>query len=119
MKGIRGLKKKGRNFGRRSKAICVRRLRHASVQTNVQGSRGGGGLRVEDAVVDVDFVRARGGREGGARDCSQRLKSREPLLNLPGFRERGYIHRAKMPSLSSSKLCALNASDLPLKGVSF
>lgn len=67
-----------------------------------QGDRGE--ERVEDEVVDVDFVGARGGG-GGAGDCSPRLKSREPLLNGELARiSRAWIY-SKMPSLSSSKLC--------------
>lgn len=116
MKGRRGLKKKkgGISGVDRKQSVyvaCVMRAYRRTYKDRGEGMDCGWRTRW---LMSISYVQG-----GGARDCSQRLKSREPLLNLPGFRERGYIHRAKMPSLSSSKLCTLNASDLPLKGVSF
>lgn len=60
MKGRRGMKKKGEISSIESNpCMSLASCEH----TDEQGSRGRKeGLRVEDAVVDVDFVRARGGR---------------------------------------------------------
>lgn len=97
------VKQRRRNFGRRSKAIGVRRcLRHANIQTSTRRSRRGeGGGR--GGWCRFRRCKRRGG--GGAGDCSPRLKSREPLLNGELARiSRAWIY-SKMPSLSSSKLC--------------
>lgn len=99
---------KKREEFRRSKAIRVCRLRHASIQTNKD--RGGARREWIAGGGRGGWCRFRTCKRGEARAIVRRDWNHANLYltaNLPGFRERGYIHRAKMPSLSSSKLCRL------------
>lgn len=122
---------KGKNFGRRSKAIWPACVQLASckdidvaerpvVWGHRERERERGGLWLEDAVVDVEFVYARGAlSRARACDCSLRLKSREALLNgeLADFESTDiFTERRRGGTLIESRARPLMALEMFLLG---